>query len=50
MPQMAPMWWTMLMASTIFMMIITMMIVYFYSNKIINTNINIKPKEMIWMW
>nr|ATG83165.1 ATP synthase F0 subunit 8 [Alobaldia tobae] len=52
MPQMAPMWWTFIMAITLVMMLMTMTIKYFnLSNKLSLTNMFTQKKKNInWKW
>nr|YP_010610827.1 ATP synthase F0 subunit 8 [Nanatka castenea]WAP91648.1 ATP synthase F0 subunit 8 [Nanatka castenea] len=50
MPQMAPMWWTLLMILFIFSMILTNSMMYFNMlNKIITIN-KMKTLQMNWKW
>nr|UKE80342.1 ATP synthase F0 subunit 8 [Melanetettix sp. n. XTW-2022a] len=50
MPQMAPMWWTILMTMTIIMMMITIMMNYFNTNKKISTKHKMNLNYMPWKW
>nr|ASM41886.1 ATP synthase F0 subunit 8 [Scaphoideus varius] len=50
MPQMAPMWWTLIMMFTFIMLMMTIIINYFNSNKIIKKTLSTKSLKMNWMW
>nr|YP_010272332.1 ATP synthase F0 subunit 8 [Scaphoideus maculatus]UKE80303.1 ATP synthase F0 subunit 8 [Scaphoideus maculatus] len=50
MPQMAPMWWTIIMLMTMSSLLMTMIINYFNSNMIIKGTLMSKKFKMKWMW
>nr|ATD53027.1 ATP synthase F0 subunit 8 [Hishimonus phycitis] len=50
MPQMAPMWWTLIMLLTLIFMLIMLMINYFSFIKKLTTKSMIFSKKMIWKW
>nr|YP_010582899.1 ATP synthase F0 subunit 8 [Aguriahana juglandis]UGN61319.1 ATP synthase F0 subunit 8 [Aguriahana juglandis] len=50
MPQMSPMWWTMLMMMFIMSFIICMYIMYFNSNKYFTMTKKMVKKNLNWTW
>nr|ATC73011.1 ATP synthase F0 subunit 8 [Balclutha sp. EMHAU-2015-Zz052711] len=50
MPQMAPMWWTMILFMTILMVLIMIVINYFIYFKLMKMNYKLTSKELIWLW
>nr|ASM41873.1 ATP synthase F0 subunit 8 [Scaphoideus nigrivalveus] len=50
MPQMAPMWWTIILLSTMLTLMMTIIINYFNYNKIIKSNYKMKFKVLNWTW
>nr|YP_010272371.1 ATP synthase F0 subunit 8 [Mimotettix multispinosus]UKE80368.1 ATP synthase F0 subunit 8 [Mimotettix multispinosus] len=50
MPQMAPMWWTLLMIYSMIMLMITIILNYFNYKKPIEIKTKISIKKFNWMW
>nr|YP_010952921.1 ATP synthase F0 subunit 8 [Empoascanara plamka]WMQ52364.1 ATP synthase F0 subunit 8 [Empoascanara plamka] len=50
MPQMSPMWWTMLMTMFTLSLLMMLTMMYFEYKKEINYKINFNNKKMIWKW
>nr|YP_009488369.1 ATP synthase F0 subunit 8 [Tingis cardui]AWD31628.1 ATP synthase F0 subunit 8 [Tingis cardui] len=51
MPQMAPMWWTMIYMSTVTMLLMMMIMMYFQkSNSMKTKSINFLKKNKNWKW
>nr|ATD53015.1 ATP synthase F0 subunit 8 [Deltocephalinae sp. EMHAU-2015-Zz052318] len=50
MPQMAPMWWTVIMTTTTTMLILSIMVTYFHLNMKIKTKFKSKFNKMTWLW
>nr|YP_010278719.1 ATP synthase F0 subunit 8 [Changbaninus pleiospicules]UKE80316.1 ATP synthase F0 subunit 8 [Changbaninus pleiospicules] len=50
MPQMAPMWWTIIMLMTMSTLMITVIINYFNSYMIVKGTLKTKTNKMNWVW
>nr|UFK32226.1 ATP synthase F0 subunit 8 [Aguriahana sp. 1 BY-2021a] len=50
MPQMSPMWWTMLMIMFITSFIICMAVMYFNNSNFCKTKKSLTKKNLTWLW
>nr|YP_010583003.1 ATP synthase F0 subunit 8 [Yangisunda tiani]UGN61449.1 ATP synthase F0 subunit 8 [Yangisunda tiani] len=50
MPQMSPMWWTLLMLMFIFTLLMTMKVLYFNYMKMIKMKKSVKKNYFNWSW
>nr|WRY72490.1 ATP synthase F0 subunit 8 [Yangida basnetti] len=50
MPQMSPMWWTMMMMIFLISMLMAMSLVYFSYKKLIKKDMKMKKTSFNWLW